>query len=700
MIFYRLILLIIIGVFAGFYGFSKCPDYYFIVSKIQQIEQKKNKNIDDLHKIEVSWNVCNYPKDSTYGLLLLAKLNNYFEIGQYEKCIPFGKETLTILSKTDTKVSSLPKVYFTIAYSYFSLKEYEYAKEFFMKVVRNSKVKQHQTLELDSYFYLANLFQQEGDYQLAYQNITYALNLATKINDKFFIADIWREKANIERQLGNYKGAVVSLDNALKYALGYKDKEKIARVYELKGRVYEKLNDYKVAIESYKNALQILGSLNKTLQTTINTNIGYLYSIKQEKYDLALFYFEKALKLSVDSYQRLGIYDNIAYAYTKKRDFEQAIKFYQLAYKEVIHRFNERGNENPSPEFIKKLIKKKNILTLIKDKADTWLESYKTNSKISDLKHALDTYLLADNLITFMRWEQTGEETKLFWREKTHKMYESAIETCSLIKDYSNAFYFFEKSRAVLLNDKLNELGAKQNLSNEDKKYEIELQSKIEDLRKKLSDKNSNIETLEKELFLAEDTQEKFIKSLETKNPTYYQLKYETKIADLKAVQNYLKEIGGGSLVEYFLGDSTTYAIIVSSNSVAIKKLNYDKNVAQKFLNECSKRLTTKTELIEFNKLSYQVFQNLVEPLNLPKGRVIISQDGVFLPFEALSKVANKAEFIVNDYMISYTYSAQFLLKNREKKGFLPNRTFIGFAPVNFTQKLMKFPKIISGIQN
>ena len=36
-------------------------------------------------------------------------------------------------------------------------------------------------------------------------------------------------------------------------------------------------------------------------------------------------------------------------------------------------------------------------------------------------------------------------------------MYEHAIEACYLAGDLENAFYFFEKSRAVILNDLLTE---------------------------------------------------------------------------------------------------------------------------------------------------------------------------------------------------------------------------------------------------
>jgi CHAT domain-containing protein len=289
-----------------------------------------------------------------------------------------------------------------------------------------------------------------------------------------------------------------------------------------------------------------------------------------------------------------------------------------------------------------------------------------------------------------MRWEQTGSESKLFWRKKTRKIYENAIETCFLLKNYEKAFYFFEKSRAVLLNDKLNESGAKTSLSAVDKAQEVKLQSKVDELRKSLSSKNTNAEKVEKELFLAENEQEKFIKTLETKNPAYFQLKYDTTTFHLKKIQQYLSSPSGGqgALIEYFVGDSATYSIVVSPTSVSLQKHNFDAKTAQQFLNICSENIATKAQQNEFLNLSTQLYKSLIQPQKLPKGQLIISQDGAFLPFEAFTKSAKMGDFLLKDYAISYTYSAQFLLKSNVVSNANPLKNFLGFAPVNYAKSL------------
>ena len=59
--------------------------------------------------------------------------------------------------------------------------------------------------------------------------------------------------------------------------------------------------------------------------------------------------------------------------------------------------------------------------------------------------------------LTGSKTEQIEIESKLFWRNTTRQMYEHAIEACYLAGDLDSAFYFFEKSRAVILNDLLTE---------------------------------------------------------------------------------------------------------------------------------------------------------------------------------------------------------------------------------------------------
>ena len=238
-----------------------------------------------------------------------------------------------------------------------------------------------------------------------------------------------------------------------------------------------------------------------------------------------------------------------------------------------------------------------------------------------------------------------------------------------------------------MLNDKLNELGAKQVLSEADRAKEIQLQSRIDELRKKSETDKTKSDQTERELLMAENAQSDFIKNLEKTNPAYFRFKYDTTTINLKQVQQYLTS-KASILVEYFVGDSLTYAMVVSPTAVKIQTLRFEPNDPDAYLRFCAKDISTKTELNEFLVVSHKLYQNLIAPLKLSKGHLIISQNGAFLPFEAFSLSASNPSYLLNEHSVSYTYSAQFLLKNQPSSDFWPQKSFLGVAPVQFSQKL------------
>eukprot|EP00388_Colpodella_angusta_P004331 GDKJ01014382.1.p1 GENE.GDKJ01014382.1~~GDKJ01014382.1.p1 ORF type:complete len:478 (+),score=83.62 GDKJ01014382.1:2728-4161(+) len=259
-------------------------------------------------------------------------------------------------------------------------------------------------------------------------------------------------------------------------------------------------------------------------------------------------------------------------------------------------------------------------------------------------------------------------------------------------------FIFFEKSKAVLLNDRLNELSAKQQLSPEDLLKEKSLQQKIAEFNAKLAGQNikgTKLTKLENELLEAKEEQTAFIKSLELKNPTYYQYKYDTTTASLEDVKKYLKrpsetKNGEISLVEYFVGNEAIYAMKILHNQAFLQKIslvNYEEN-SKSFLKYCADNQQANQDFLGFLKVGNQLYQQLFAKLGVPKGRVIIAQDGYFLPFEAMSKSAKRAEYLLKDYALSYTYSVQFLLKNVSNESFSWTKKFFGMAPVTYQKGL------------
>ncbi|GAB3259658.1 hypothetical protein GCM10027347_23450 [Larkinella harenae] len=436
---------------------------------------------------------------------------------------------------------------------------------------------------------------------------------------------------------------------------------------------------------------------NEEKIASVELDLGFYY-YDLGRYDQALHYYELALMKAKDFNRQARLYDNIGAVYWMKKDFATAITYYQKGLKTLRTDLKNTSKPtlNPSARSIQTSAYKEYLLTLIQDKADTWLDWAKeTGNPTARLQNALNTYALADSMIAFMRWEHVGQQSKLFWRYKTHRLYEQAIETSFRLNDAASAFRFFEKSRAVLLNDKLNELGANRQLSAAQTVEERLLRQRVADWQNKLAGKPINTagyaKTLDS-LYRAQEEQTRFIHQLERSNPDYYRYKYDNEVVSLAQVQQQLAQ-RNASLMTYFVGETTLYALSITATATKLHRLP-----AALYAQLASELLALNATPDEQNRqydhylrLSNQLYQQLLAPLALPPGRVIVSPDGVLLPFDALSASASHPDFLINQYAFSYAYSLNRLFREPSSATGLfpaPSKAFLGMAPVQFSARL------------
>ena len=76
---------------------------------------------------------------------------------------------------------------------------------------------------------------------------------------------------------------------------------------------------------------------------------------------------------------------------------------------------------------------------------------------INSIKEAIRIYKVADQLLEKTKSEQSDPRSKIYWLSDRRKLYEFAIDACYASGNIEDAFYFFERSRAVLLYDQLKE---------------------------------------------------------------------------------------------------------------------------------------------------------------------------------------------------------------------------------------------------
>ncbi|CAG5000536.1 hypothetical protein DYBT9275_02483 [Dyadobacter sp. CECT 9275] len=497
-------------------------------------------------------------------------------------------------------------------------------------------------------------------------------------------------------------------------------------------RFHEAAQAFTLAQQYYYSWTKNTGQENPEIIAAIICNDG-LNSLRLQKSTEAIGQFKKVSNIyrtqkDTDKLIRYGL-SNAGIAYLMAGDTLMAVKRYQQAIDLIEKHFPQAKNSKYAiiysnmamrlgyqhaaaiPTFKKALsvfprfrsVQEKDLSQIpykydlqeiIHDYGKVVFQAGKNRKDLKTVRDALIIFEYNDRLIDYMRREHSSNVSKLFWRKKTRDMYERAIEACYLLNDPVKAFYFFEKSRAVLLNDQLNELSARQQLSPAAKEKERSLFSRIADLQNKLGDTSpgsAENKKLLSQLAAARYEQDIFISSLEQTLPQYYAYKYDNHVPSIPQVrQNILAK--NQTFICYFMGEEAVYGLAVTAKNLIFRKINVDtyRKYSTVFRRLLADRETQNKAFPHYLAISSRLYQLLIQPFGFPQNtRVIISSDGHFLPFEALSTSASHPAFLVNDHAFSYTYSAGFLQKIRRKaEGFLPGKSYLGLAPVEFSPLL------------
>jgi CHAT domain-containing protein len=547
--------------------------------------------------------------------------------------------------------------------------------------------------------------------------------------------------SDLELELGDYEGMLNSLEKAERFAENSGQSHLLllmSQIYNSKGIAFSRLENEKKAIESlqtarnfYEKSFQLSKTDEGELKGNIYANMGISY-YNLKDFRLSESNFKKAEQtFAQHKFTHLipmRIHNNLGLLYTAFHRYKEA----DLVFNKAIHALQGKKSvelsrvylnyatnlreENQVDSAIRTLekaleafplldIKKQNfsivrskrtLFYILRDYGKSLLIAYQKNKKPALLSRAIQYLSYGDLLLNLMRQEHQGQQSKSFWRIHSRSLYESAIEACHLANDPQKAFYFSEKSRAILLLDDLKENNAREFLSAQERIKEKNYQEQILELQTQLEKKTENTTAYKKvlrELTITKDAFAEFKKDLEKRFPSYYATKYNEDFKDLNTFQQWLRANGQTAFVSYFVGDSATYAMKVSPETTRLIKIARDRqNLGSRFLSFCSNAHALNTSFNAFLALSNELYNYLVKPLELPVGRVIISYDDRFLPFEALSRSAEKEDFLVEYLAISYAYSANFLLKsieNKNKQNSWFNRvSFLGIAPVNFAQSL------------
>lgn len=215
---------------------------------------------------------------------------------------------------------------------------------------------------------------------------------------------------------------------------------------------------------------------------------------------------------------------------------------------------------------------------------------------------ALKQFVKADDLVDSIGSVASG--SKLFWRSKVRSIYRVAIGICHEKGDTALAWRFFEKSRAMLLLEKLSQ----------SKKNASRLTVNIKDTQKALAKDENSV------------------------------------------------------LVSFYVADSSLYAFTLANSSVNMHKLTFSQTIREAVngLKEGCRNPNANSKEMELN--GQIIYQNLIQPLQIQQfSRVIFSPDDLLtgMSFDAIH---DGKGYLVFKHAISYIYSASTALANRQNK--------------------------------
>ena len=620
--------------------------------------------------------------DSTYTNLLFLFATAQFNNNQIDSATLLLKEALQI-SKKSTSKNPIPyqsKYYFYLAYYQSQQNKFEEAVGNYHKAYDvGIKAFNKWSIPSLSCQHLSHLYYEVGDYELGlkYASLGVQLDLKNQNIDQL-MNNLYEQCLNLYA-LDNFEDVKPKLDSLISLSETYADDYRKGLFYTLLGKSESSNNSYPKAESAFLKANGFFKASNSKEYIGMNFVALQYLSLLQKDFSKSLKYEKLATVNSEAPFTKSVLLSNKAMYYKGKLDFDNALISLQEALKVLPIGFEPKNLlENPSLEQLNDLTQKEYAFTSLYEKADI----LSVNKGTWD--QALNTYLLLDELIDKMRWQHLDVDTKLYWRDKLNMFYEKAIEVCYKLDKIDKAFYFIEKSRAVLLVDQLNSNAALNRLPISEIQKETALRLQV------IRTQNAESDTELSEYLLAKAKLDAYVKYLEKNYPQYYEYKYNNNVPNINVLQQYLGK-GNQSLLSYYEGKEAVYILLVTSQKSIMKKVSSGLYLKEKqdIMSLLSNHNWTKPQFELYLNASNVFYQRILYPFEAYlTSRIIISTSGTIIPFAALSTSNKKAEYLVNKYAFSYTYSTRalinnYLIDNSNTK----DNYFLGIAPVDFGYK-------------
>jgi CHAT domain-containing protein len=302
----------------------------------------------------------------------------------------------------------------------------------------------------------------------------------------------------------------------------------------------------------------------------------------------------------------------------------------------------------------------------------------------------LQSYVLAEKLLTLSRGELDLDESKWNLIDSNFGLYEQAISLIYTLPHLSKdnkekCFFFIESSKSKTLSDALSNAEFTDPLMASDSTIKfLSLQKKqihrLRDQANKLNDstnKSPESERVQNAIIDADRKIELAETKINQKYPTYLASRYQQKLPSVDEAIEYTKK-NGVCIVEYFWGTKDVYGLGIYGDQISLKRLGSSDELRKEIGTILQFLATEKNTFDEktvnsFAHDSHRLYKDILEPFNELVGRskrLVIIPDGMLsqIPFEILvtsDKLGgfHRFDYLLKSHIISYSFSSAYLLK-------------------------------------
>jgi CHAT domain-containing protein/tetratricopeptide (TPR) repeat protein len=563
-----------------------------------------------------------------------------------------------------------------------------------------------------AYNSLGLIFLNKSQYDLAidYFNQALAKLPDNSLNYNTMLPDLYNNLGNANIYQGNLEKALEYHQRALdarvqKYG---KIHPQVAMSYHNIANIYLADGDYEASLSFLQKALDI----NKLIYPENHMTIANAYKMIASVYaalenqDQAVDYYNRAIIMAEKIFGKkhpflADAYNRVAYLFYYNYEDEKALKYVQRA---INANFKNRNDENPYNQYglygysdIKylneSLVLKAKILSNFNG------EKYAVNN----LETAVYCYQLSDTLIDRMRQSASSKNDKLQLAANASDINIQAIDICMRLANVTDksklsnvlnqVFYFSEKNKANILLEALTGAEAQKFSGIPDSLiiYENNLKEDIANLELELlqnpSDEVAN--EISQKLFGKKRKNEDLIVYLEENYPKYHELKYASKPALAKELQESLDK--DKAIISYTICDSVLVSMLISKNRYKLFKTYLSENYREEIgIYRNSLTRLSKKSVQNYLDVAFKWYEllfpsdlrQLLETDEINQIYIIPDEELSQIPFETLliKKTENqwtgmqdsvfftKLPYLISKYAISYAYSGTLLLKTEGKK--------------------------------